>query len=84
MGTAQVLTESCYYDNEQALYHITAVDCTKISAGFTADVMPIFVTHCATPACHNSTAAGGVVLQTYDEIKAKVDRIKQRVLGDTK
>lgn len=82
IGLAQLLTASCYYDNEQALYHINLVDCSKINAGFTTDVMPIFMTHCATPACHNSTGAGGVVLQTYDEIKAKVDRIKQRVLID--
>jgi len=74
--------ESCYYDSEQKLYHISSVDCTKISAKFSTDVMPIISSACATPSCHNSTGVGGVVLQTYDQIKAKVDRINQRVLVD--
>jgi len=76
------LLESCYYDSEQKLYHIASVDCTKISAKFSTDVMPIISSTCATPSCHNSTGVGGVVLQTYDQIKAKVDRINQRVLVD--
>ena len=78
----QFVLESCYYDSEQKLYHITAVDCTTISSKFGADVMPIITSTCATPSCHNSTGVGGVVLQTYDQIKAKVDRINQRVLVD--
>ena len=78
----QLSLDSCYYDSEQKLYHITAIDCTTISSKFTADVMPIITSTCATPSCHNSTGVGGVVLQTYDQIKAKIDRINQRVLID--
>ena len=78
----QLVIESCYYDSEQKLYHVTAVDCTVINAKFTADVLPIISSTCATPSCHNSTGVGGVVLQTYDQIKVKVDRINQRVLID--
>lgn len=74
--------QSCYYDNAQTLYHITPVDCSKVSSNFTNDVMPIITKYCATPSCHNSTGAGGVVLTTYDQIKAKLDRVKQRVLVD--
>ena len=82
MLVADFSVSSCYYDNEQALYHITATDCSKINAAFTADVLPIITANCATPSCHNTTAVGGVILQTYDQIKAKVDRINQRVLID--
>ncbi len=75
-------TQSCYYDNQVKLYHITTTDCTTGSAKFTADVAPIIAGNCATTSCHNSTGVGGVVLQTYDQIKAKADRINQRVLID--
>ncbi len=78
----QLFVQSCYYDNQVKLYHLAALDCTKVSAKFTADVLPIIVSTCATPSCHNSTGVGGVILQTYDQCKAKVDRIKQRVLVD--
>lgn len=75
-------TQSCYYDNQVKLYHISTTDCTIGSAKFTADVAPIIASNCATTSCHNTTGVGGVVLQTYDQIKAKVDRINQRVLID--
>jgi uncharacterized membrane protein len=76
------LCQSCYYDNEQKLYHISAVSCSTINAKFNADVLPIITNNCATAGCHNTTAVGGVVLQTYDQIYAKVARIKQRTLVD--
>ena len=78
----QLCVQSCYYDNQVNLYHLTALDCTKVSAKFTADVLPIITSTCATPSCHNSTGVGGVILQTYDQCKTKIDRIKQRVLID--
>lgn len=77
-----LLLKSCYYDSEQKLYHISAVDCTTISSKFSTDVMPIVTSTCATPSCHNSTGVGGIVLQTYDQVKANTDRIRQRVLVD--
>lgn len=76
----QICSQSCYYDNEQKLYHLTAVNCSTVSAKFTSDVMPIINLSCATPSCHNSAGAGGVILQNYDQVKAKIDRINQRVL----
>ena len=76
------LFQSCYYDVEEKLYHLKPVDCSIVSAKFSADVAPIISNNCATTSCHNSTAVGGVVLQTYDQIKSKVDRINQRVLID--
>lgn len=77
-----VWMQSCYYDNEATLYHISTVDCTKISARFATDIMPIVTANCATSSCHNTTAVGGVILQTYSEIYAKADRIRQRTLVD--
>ncbi len=78
----QPCAQSCYYDNQVNLYHLTALDCTKVSAKFTADVLPIITSTCATPGCHNSTGVGGVILQTYDQCKAKIARIQVRVLND--
>lgn len=72
--------DSCYYDHESVLYHEVPVDCAKVNATFTTDVQPIINLHCATTSCHNSTGVGNTVLQTYDQIKAKVDRITQRVM----
>jgi uncharacterized membrane protein len=78
----QLCVQSCYYDHEQDLYHIRVVDCNTVNAKFAANVMPIISSYCATPSCHNSTGVGGVVLQTYDQVKSKIDRINQRVLID--
>ena len=78
----QLWTQSCYYDHEQDLYHLRIVDCKTVSASFTTNVQPILSSYCATPSCHNSTGAGGVVLQTYDQVKSKLDRVNQRVLSD--
>lgn len=74
--------DACYYDNEQTLYHPTITECTTINAKFTTNVMPIITSNCATPSCHNSTGAGGVILTSYDQIFAKLDRIRVRVLVD--
>ena len=74
--------QSCYYDNQVNLYHLSMLDCNTMSAKFSSDVLPIITNSCATASCHNSTGVGGVVLQTYDQIKAKTDRITQRVLVD--
>ncbi len=82
LGILLGLLEGCYYDNEQKLYHINTLDCTQISATYKNDVTPIITNNCSTPSCHNSTGAGGVILLTYDQTFAKLDRIKQRVLVD--
>ena len=81
-GILLSVMDSCYYDNEQKLYHLTTVDCSTISATYKNDVTPIITNNCSTPSCHNSTGAGGVTLLTYDQTYSKLDRIKQRVLVD--
>lgn len=75
-----LLLPGCYYDKEDLLYPGSAVDCSTISAKFT-DVAPIIAAKCATAGCHNAaTAAGATVLETFDQIRTKVDRINQRTL----
>lgn len=71
----------CYYDKEELLYPST-IDCTGVNATFIS-LKPIITANCATAGCHNAaSAAGGAVLETYDQIKAKADRINQRAIID--
>ena len=74
--------EGCYYDKEEILYPAAATDCSTVNATFTG-VKSIITSKCATAGCHNAaTAAGGTVLETYDQVKAKADRINQRAIVD--
>lgn len=70
----------CYYDKEALLYPGTSVDCNVVSAKFT-DVRAIISLKCASAGCHNAgTAAGGAVLETYDQVSKLSARIMQRVI----
>ncbi len=84
IAVVSITTYSCYYDKEQTLYPAppppTPSICATVNAKFAADINPIIQTNCATPGCHNAGAAGGVVLLTYAQIKAKIDRIRERSL----
>lgn len=72
----------CYYDKEELLYPSDTIDCISVNATFTS-VKPIIAMKCATAACHNAaSAAGGTILETYDQVKAKADRINQRAIID--
>jgi len=73
-----MLTAGCYYDKEELLYPGSAVDCSTVSATYTK-VQTIMTNKCNT--CHSArSAAGGVVLETYDLVKAKAGRINQRAI----
>jgi uncharacterized membrane protein len=73
-----MLIAGCYYDKEELLYPGSAVDCSVVLATF-SKVKSIMMNRCNT--CHSTRdAAGGTVLETYDQIKAKADRINQRVI----
>jgi uncharacterized membrane protein len=73
-----MLMAGCYYDKEELLYPGSAVDCSVVLATF-SKVKSIMTNRCNT--CHNARdAAGGTVLETFDQIKAKADRINQRVI----
>jgi uncharacterized membrane protein len=82
MTFAVMLATGCYYDKDEQLYPGSVVDCTTIPATF-ANVKTVMMAKCATAGCHNSgSAAGGAVLETYDQIKALAGRINQRVIID--
>ena|SRR5687768_15736987 len=73
-----ILNTGCYYDKAELLYPGSTVDCSTVSATFT-NVKSIMANRCN--GCHNARdAAGGTVLETYDQVKAKADRINQRVI----
>jgi hypothetical protein len=61
------ILSSCYYDNEQDLYPVTACDTTDIS--FNADILPIFQNNCAVSGCHaGQFPANGYDFSSYDEV----------------
>ncbi|WP_143774078.1 hypothetical protein [Niastella vici] len=71
-------TTGCYYDKEELLYPNSAVDCSTVSATY-AKVQSILTNKCNN--CHSArNAAGGVVLETYDQVKAHAGRINQRAI----
>ena len=75
-----MLIAGCYYDKEELLYPGSTVDCSIVSATF-GNIKSIMTNKCNTSGCHNARdAAGGTVLETYDQVKAKADRINQRAI----
>lgn len=75
-----VIVAGCYYDKQELLYPGSIVNCDTIKARFT-DVQPIIATKCATTGCHDpSAAAGNTILQTYEQVSAKANRIYSRVV----
>lgn len=74
------VSTGCYYDKAELLYPDGNVDCSAVSATFTK-VQSIMSSKCNTSGCHNARdAAGGTVLETYDQVKAKAGRINQRAI----
>lgn len=73
---------NCTYNKADELYPInnSPVGCASIAATFNANVLPIITSNCATINCHNTTAAGGVILQNYTQIFDVKDRINQRAI----
>jgi len=73
----------CYNNNEELLYGNQTEDCSTVQAKFSTDILPIVNTKCAISGCHNAAAAtnsSGFTLQTFDQLKDKVDRIHVRVV----
>lgn len=76
-----VMIPGCYYDKEELLY--VSMDCSTTSAKFNVDVITLFRTKCNITGCHNTaSAAGGIILDTYDKIYPLVARINQRCIVD--
>jgi len=73
---------SCTYDKEELLNPPKLNACDTLDATFTK-VKSIITTKCSSSRCHGAAAAkGGTILETYDQIKAKADRIKQRAITE--
>ncbi len=72
----------CYNDKEELLYpgSNAPVDCTTTPASFATDILPLITTKCAVPGCHDASASGGVIFQTYTQINDKKDRINVRAI----
>ena len=72
----------CYIDKEELLYpgSTAPVDCASTPAKFTADVLPIIQSKCAVSGCHDASASGGYIFQTYAQINAAKDRIQARAV----
>lgn len=72
----------CYYDKEELLYpgSVTTIDCNTVTAKYAADVQPIISGKCAMGGCHDASASGGVILQTYSQVNAKKDRVYARAV----
>src|SRR5688572_11893800 len=75
-----VLAAGCYYDNAGLLQPGSNVDCNTINARFTS-VQPIILAKCAIAGCHDvTTAAGNAVLQNFQQISGKAERIYIRTV----
>lgn len=74
--------QGCYYDKEELLYpgSNTPVDCSTVNAKFAANVLPLISAKCATSGCHDATASGGLVFQSYAQISGAKDRINARAV----
>jgi uncharacterized membrane protein len=75
-----LFSASCTNDKEELLNPPQKNACDTLNATF-ATVKPLITTKCSSSRCHGAAAArGGVILETYDQIKAQADRIKQRAI----
>jgi hypothetical protein len=79
------LATSCYYDREDELYPKTAVTCDGAAAKYSTDVkVALDRLACTSSGCHGSGAAGGIQIETYDNLKAYITRAKANFLGSIK
>lgn len=70
----------CTADNAETLSP-TGFDCAATPASYARDIQPIMQRKCATAGCHSSTSAsGGVILETYNQVKSQSARIQIRVV----
>jgi uncharacterized membrane protein len=75
-----LFSTSCTNDKEELLNPPQKNACDTLNATY-AKVQSIMTTKCSTSRCHSATAAkGSTILETYDQVKAKAERIKQRAI----
>ena len=73
-----VALDGCYYDNRDDLYPVP-VD-TVVT--FADDIEPFITGSCAGGASCHGSGSNNPVLETYDEIKNNIDRIRIRAIED--
>jgi hypothetical protein len=75
----------CYYDKEDELYRKSAVTCDGTAAKYSTDIkVALDRVSCASSGCHGSGAAAGIQIDTYDNLKAYINRAKANFLGSIK
>jgi hypothetical protein len=77
-----VFIGGCTYDKEELLNppNNNQNPCSTVPASFNANILPLVITKCRIPGCHDATASGGHFFQTYDDVFAAKDMIRQRVV----
>lgn len=80
LGGIVLLVLGCTADNAESLSP-TGYDCALTPASYVRDIQPIMQNKCATAGCHAGTsAAGGVILETYNQVKSRTASIQARVV----
>ena len=71
-----VLSQGCYYDNEEELYEfqdqLNQSNCDDVDMSFANDIMPIIEGNCSITGCH-LTGGNGILLEDYNTVKVRVD-----------
>jgi uncharacterized membrane protein len=71
---------SCTADKAELLSD-SGFNCSLTPASYSRDIQVIIQNKCATAGCHNRTSAsGGVILETYNQVQASAARIRVRVV----
>ena len=77
--TGILVLNSCTYNKEQAIPN--ANTCGPTPATYSGDIKALIANNCALSGCHNlATASGGQVFENYSQVKASIDRIRQRAV----
>lgn len=76
---AAVALSGCYYDNAEDLYPVPA-DTTDTVVTFKGNIQPFITKTCAISSGCHSSGSNNPVLETYDQISSKADRIKARAI----
>ena len=76
---ATLISQSCYYDNEEDLYPDTSCD-TSITT-YSAVIAPIIMENCSYSGCHDNgtSPAGGLSLTAHQGIAGASNQIVNRI-----
>lgn len=72
----------CTYDKDELLNPPpnNQNSCSTVPASFNTDILPLVITKCRIPGCHDATASGGHFFQSYNDVNAAKDMIHLRVV----